>query len=114
MGLAVVGNLHAGGSLAFEGQSSDQCVTENSQVRPVHVWEDIRTENGLAFSVASPHVDDRSAALTLHHPAVLILKGRNPNRLGTFEHGRSDRVGVRRGLDKTGPPVPRYFGSGTP
>src|SRR6266446_8563638 len=28
---------------------------------------------------------------------------RNPNRLGTFEHGRRDRVGVRRGLDKNGP-----------
>src|SRR5713101_130965 len=103
MSSSLIGNLHASDSFTLESKPGDQCVSENSQVRPVHVWEDIRTEHGLTFSVASAHVDDRSAAFTLHHPTVLILKGRNPNRPGSLEHGRSDRVGVRCGLDKHGP-----------
>jgi choline dehydrogenase len=37
-----------------------------------------------------------------------------PMGKGTFEHGRSDRVGFGAGSTKTGPPVPRYFGSRTP
>src|SRR5262245_46654673 len=87
MGVTTVRDLHASSSFAFESKPGDQCVSENSQVQPVHIWEDIRTENGLAFSIASSHVDDRSAALALHHATILIFKGRTPNRPGTFEHG---------------------------
>src|SRR5690349_12043948 len=43
MGFAVVENLHPAGPLAFEGQPGDQCLRENSQVRPVHIWKGIRT-----------------------------------------------------------------------
>ena len=45
MNAATVGNLHAGGSLTLEGQSRDQCVSEHSQIRPVHVWKDVRSEH---------------------------------------------------------------------
>jgi hypothetical protein len=45
MNAAPVGNLQAGGSLTLEGQSRDQCVSEHSQIRPVHVWKDVRSEH---------------------------------------------------------------------
>src|SRR5215469_4404767 len=47
--LAIVGNLHACSSFTVDGQPRDQGVRENSEIRPVHKREGIRTENGLTF-----------------------------------------------------------------
>src|SRR5258708_31675286 len=103
MNSSLVGNLHTSNSLTFEGKMSDQCVSENSQVRPVHVGKGIRAEYRLPISIADYQVDDRGAAVGFHQAAVLIFKGRNPDRACSFHHGRRDRVRVRLGLDKNGP-----------
>jgi hypothetical protein len=79
MGLAVVGNLHARGSLALEDQPGDQCVSENAEIRPVHKREGIRTEHGQAFSIANSQIEDSRAAITLHHATVVTLESRNPD-----------------------------------
>src|ERR1700732_759880 len=76
--------------------------------------EGIRTKYGQALSIAKPYVLDRATARTLHHATVLIFKSWDPDRARSFKHGRSNWVGVRRGLDKNRPPVPRYFGFGAP
>src|ERR1700739_2220289 len=47
---AVMRNLHSGDSPTFEGQPGDQCVRENCEIRPVHMREDITSENRLTFS----------------------------------------------------------------
>src|SRR5262245_25244837 len=104
MALAVVGHLHAGGALACESYPRHQGVREHRQIGPVHQRKGIRTEHGLAFSSANAEVEQSSAAPSLHHATVLILKGRNANRASSFQYGGSNRVGVRRGLDKHRPP----------
>src|SRR5215475_11366635 len=104
MALAVVGNLHAGGALACESYPRHQGVSENRQVGPVHQRKGIRTEHGVAFSSANSEIEHSSAAPSLHHPTILILKGRNSNRASSLQYGGSNRVGVRRGLDKNRPP----------
>src|SRR5262249_1539627 len=55
----------------------------------VHVREDIRTENGLAFSVANAHVGNGCATIGLHDAAVLIFKDRNPKRAYSVTLGMS-------------------------
>src|SRR5580692_11676017 len=70
-GFAVVRNLHASGSPALEGQPSDQCPSEDSEIGPVHKREDIRTEYGLAFSGANYHINNSGTAVTLHHATVI-------------------------------------------
>ena len=47
----IVENLHSCHSFMIEGQPRDQGVRKNSEIRPVHQWEDIRTEYGLALSI---------------------------------------------------------------
>src|ERR1700733_15284275 len=89
-------------------------MSEDRQVRAVHVWEDIRTEHGLALSRTYQHIDDRGAAITFHHATVLILEGRNPHRASSFNHGRSDRVGILCGLDKNEPSCSAVFWVGRP
>src|SRR5262245_17763976 len=104
MALAVVGNLHTGGALACESDPRHQGVSEHRQIGPVHHRQGIRPEDGLAFARANAEVEHRSAAAALHHATVLILKGWNANRASSVQYGRSNRVGVRRGLDKNRPP----------
>src|SRR5262249_18023561 len=100
MGAASVGNLHSGGALALEGQPGNQCMGENGEIRSVQIREDVRSEYGLALAIAGSHVRDRGASLSLHHPTVLILEARDPDRARSFKHGKSNRLGVRRGLNK--------------
>src|SRR5215470_17016768 len=100
MGAAGVENLHSGGTLALEGHPGHEGVGENGEIRPVHIREDVRSEYGLALAIAGSHVSDRGASLSLHHPTVLILEARDPDRARSFKHGKSNRVGVRRGLNK--------------
>src|SRR5262245_37169568 len=101
--LAVVDKLHSSDSLSVEGQPGDQCLCKNCQVWPVQVWEDIRPEHRLALPFTDPYIHDRGATSALHHAAVLMFKGGNPNRACSFNHGRSDRIGAERGLDKHRP-----------
>src|SRR3979490_2031933 len=93
-------DLDAAGLLAAHDKSSDQCVTEDRQVRPVHVGESIGTEYRLPHSVADSQVHDRGTAIAFHHQPVLALEGRNSNRACGFDHGRGHRVRVWRGLNK--------------
>src|SRR3981189_1937403 len=92
--------LHAAGSLTAHDKSSDQCVTEHRQVRPVHAGESIGTEYRLPHSVADSQVHDRGTAIAFHHQPVLALEGRNSSRACAFYHGRGNRVRVWRGLNK--------------
>ena len=78
------------------------------QARPI-LREYIGTENGLAFSVAHPQIDDGCATFALHHTTVLILKDRNPNRSALFKYGRSDGMGSARRLDKSQPSCTAIF-----
>src|SRR3984893_14854101 len=93
-------NFDAAGPLTARDKSSGQCVTEHRQVRPVHVGESIGAEYRLPHSVADSQVHDRGTAITFHHQPVLALEGRNANRACAFDHGRSHRVRVWRGLNK--------------
>src|SRR5258706_2553738 len=93
-------DLHAAGLLAAHDKSSDQCVTEHRQVRPVHVGESIGAEYGLPHSVADSQVHDGGTASTFHHQPVLALEGRNADGARAFDHGGGDRVRVWRGLNK--------------
>src|SRR5260370_794758 len=93
-------DLHAAGLLAAHDKSSDQCVTEHRQVRPVHVGKNIGTEYRLPHSAANSQVHDGGAALAFHHQPILALEGRNANGACAFDHGRGHRVRVWRGLNK--------------
>src|SRR4030088_830404 len=93
-------DLDAVGLLTAHDKTSDQCVTEHRQVRPVHIGESIGTEYGLPHSVADSQVDDRGTAITFHHQPVLALEGLNANRACAFDHGRGHGVRVWRGLNK--------------
>src|SRR5258706_3558215 len=102
-------DLDAAGSLTARDKSSDQCVTEHRQVRPVHVGESIGTEYRLPHSVADSQVHDRGTAIAFHHQPVLALEGRNANRASAFDHGRGHRVRVWRGLNKNRSSRPAIF-----
>src|SRR3977135_1034768 len=99
----------AAGLLAAHDKSSDQCVTEHCQVRPVHVGESIGTEYGLPHSIADSHVHDGGAALAFHYQSILALEGRNADRACALEHGGGHRVRVRRGLNKNWSSGPAIF-----
>src|SRR5215813_8277140 len=103
-GASFIGNLHAGGSLAFESYPRHQCVREHGEIWLVHVREDIRAENGLAFSIANAHVGSGCATIGLHDAAVLIFKDRNPKRAYSLKQGSNgwSRIVLER-LDKYRP-----------
>src|SRR5215813_7632312 len=73
---------------------------EHCEVGPVHVGENIRTEDRLAFSIANAHVGNRCATIGLHDPTVLIFKNRNPKRTYSLEQGLDSRARIVQGLDK--------------
>src|SRR5919107_3126939 len=100
MNFAVVEKLHAGSSLALEGQPGNQRVSENRQVGPIHIGDLIRTEYGFALAIADSHVADRSATLPFHHATVMTFKNRNPDRACSVQHGGRDRGGLRSRVDK--------------
>src|ERR1700738_3654670 len=102
-------DLDAADLLTAHDKSSDQCVTEHRQVRPVHVGESIGTEYRLPHSVADSQVHDGGPAVTFHHQPVLALEGWNANRACGFDHGRSHRIRVERGLNKNRPSRPAIF-----
>src|SRR5215468_8147061 len=80
-------NLDAGGSVPLESQLCYQRVREHREVWLVHVREDVRTENRLAFSIANAHVSGGCAAIGLHNASVLILKDRNAKRVYSIKQG---------------------------
>src|SRR5262249_9014137 len=100
---ALIGNLNARCSLILESQPGNQCMGEYSEVWPVHVRENIRAEDRLAFSVANAHVSNRCATIGLHDPTVLIFKDRNPKRGYCLEQASSGRVWIVQWLDKYRP-----------
>src|SRR5262245_40982339 len=99
-GASVIRNLHAGRSVALERQPGNQRVREHREVWLVHVWEDIRTEKGLPFSIANAHVGNGCATVGLHDPAVLIFKDRNPMRACCLKQGSNGRGRIVQRLDK--------------
>src|SRR5882757_7588191 len=102
-------DLDAVGLLTAHDKSSDQCVTEHRQVRPVHVGESIGTEYRLPHSVADSQVYDGGTAITFHHQPILILEGRYADGASAFDHGRGHRVRVWRGLNKNRSSRPTIF-----
>src|SRR5262245_38876034 len=62
--------------------------------------EDIRTENGLTFSIANAHIGNGGATNRLHDPAVLIFKNLNPKRAYALKQGWSGWVWILQRLDK--------------
>src|SRR5262245_18209532 len=73
---------------------------EHREVWPVHVRDDIRTENGLTFPITNKHVGNGCATVRLHDPAVLIFKNLNPKRTYSLKQGWSGRVRIPERLDK--------------
>src|SRR5215469_7889366 len=81
---------------------------KHTEVWPVHVGENIRTEDRLAFSVANAQVGGRCATTGLHDPTVLIFKDRNPKRTYCLKQGLNSRDWIVQRLDKyrsTGSPI---------
>jgi len=62
-------------------------VREHREVWLVHAREHVRSENGLAFSIANAHVSNGCATVGFHDAAVLILKDRNPKRAYSIKQG---------------------------
>src|SRR5580700_8999915 len=100
---SVINNLDTSGSLTFENNPADQCVREHGKIWPVQIGKDIRPEYGLALSTTNLQVVNRAAAVTLHQRAILSFKARNTDRACSFQHGRGDRIRIRRGLNKHRP-----------
>jgi len=69
----------------------------------VHVGEDITSKGRLAFSIAYVHIDDGGSATAFHHSSIVAIEGRHPDGTHSFHHGASDRIRVRRGLNKNQP-----------
>src|SRR5215831_20441067 len=97
---ALIGNLNARCSLVLESQAGNQCIGEHGEVWLVHVAENIRTEDRLAFSFANAHVANRCATIGLHDPAVLIFKDRNPKRAYSLKQGWSGWVRILQRLNE--------------
>src|SRR5262249_30398619 len=71
---AVVRKLDSCGAPAAERESGHQGAREDREVRPIHVWEYIRSEHRLPPAVANAHIGSRAAAFRFHHAPVRILK----------------------------------------
>src|SRR5215469_6632673 len=97
---ALIGNLNARCSLILESHPGNHCMGKHSEVGLVHVGENIRTKDGLAFSVENAHVGNRCATIGLHDPTVLIFKDRTPSRAYCLEQAFSGRVRIPQWLDK--------------
>src|SRR5262249_40066359 len=81
----------------------------------VHEGKYIRTENGLAFSIANAHVSNGCAAIGLHNASVLILKDRNPKRAYSIEQGLNGWVWIAlKRLDKYWSASSAIFRNGCP
>src|SRR5262249_46283305 len=74
MELAVVRELHSRGAPAAESESGDQGAREDREVRPIHVWEHVRSEHRLPPAVADAHIRSRAAAFRFHHATIGIPK----------------------------------------
>jgi len=68
MDIAVAENFYASGPLCIEGDLRD---SQDCQIRPVAMREDVRKERGLTLAVANALVRDRGPTLTVHHSTVL-------------------------------------------
>src|SRR5262249_25372045 len=97
---ALKGNLNARCSLILESQAGNQCMGEHGEIWLVHIGENIRTEDRLAFSFANAHVSNRCATIGLHDPTVLIFKDRNPEGGYCLEQASSGEVWIVQWLDK--------------
>src|SRR5215468_1396996 len=97
---ALIGNLNARCSLILESQAGNQSMGEHGEIWLVHVGENIRTEDRLAFSVANAHVGNRCATIGFHDPTVLIFKSLDPKRAYSLKQGWSGRVRILQRLDK--------------
>src|SRR5262249_42683525 len=113
-GASFMRNLDAGGSPALESQPGNQRMREYREVWLVHVREDIRPEDGFALSIANAHIGGGRTTIGLHDAAVLISKIGIPSACMPSNKARTADVDSCRGWTNTGPPVPRYRGSGVP
>ena len=86
--------LHTGDPVAPQGQPGDQRMGENREIRPLEVGRDVRAKSGLPQPVAHANIANRRAAVALHHPAVVAVKGRNPYGFGALDDRRGDAVGI--------------------
>src|SRR5215469_12581869 len=75
-------------------------MTEDGEIRPVHVRKNIRTKNGLTLPITNSHVRNGCATIGLHHAAVLIFKDRNPNQAYSIKKSAGGRARVRFRLDE--------------
>src|SRR5215472_11846864 len=100
MDLSFVGNLDSSCSLTIDSHARNRGVGEHGEVRPIHQGKGIRPEHGETLAVTDSKIENGGSAIALHHAPVVILEGWNPHRTRSIHHGRSYRVGIRRGLDK--------------
>src|SRR5262245_51783143 len=90
MELAAVRKLHSRGAPAAEGESGHQGVRKDREIRPVHVWEDVRSEHRLPPALANAHIGSRAAAWRFHHATVRMLKDGDSGGADSFEQRRAD------------------------
>src|SRR5215510_14869054 len=85
MELAVVRKLASRGARAAERESTHQGASEDREVRPINVWEYVRSEHRLPPAVANAHIGSRAAAVRFHHATVRILKEGDSGGGDSFE-----------------------------
>src|SRR5262245_35095055 len=94
---AVAHKLHPRGAPAAEGESGHQGAREDREVRPIQVWEYVRSKHRLPPAVANAHIGSRAAAFRFHHAAVRVRKEWDSGGAHSFEQRWTDglRVGLR-------------------
>src|SRR5262245_3564469 len=97
---AVARNLHSRGAPGAERESGHQGAREDREVRPIHVWEYVRSEHRLPSAVADAHIGSRATAFRFHHATVWILKEGDSGGADSFEQRLADRLRVRLRLNE--------------
>src|SRR5262245_17188631 len=103
MELAVVRKLHSRGAPATESESGHQGARKDREVRPIHVWEYVRSEHRLPPAVADAHIGSRAAAFRFHHAAVRILEEGDSGGADSVEQRRADGLRARLRLNEHRP-----------
>src|SRR5262249_21020015 len=70
---AVARKLNSRGASAAERESGHQGARKDREVRPIHVWEYVRSEHRLPSAVADAQIGSRGAAFRFDHATVRIL-----------------------------------------
>src|SRR5271155_2875385 len=102
--------------LVVEYDACHKRAGEHCQIVAVHVGIDIATKDRYAAAVTNPEIGNGSAALALHHFAVLVIEGGNAEGSSGLQHGRGDWIGIARRfhIDEAARAAPQRVGRSLP